>query len=250
MNNNPLLARSFRIPFKIIQADHVEPGVKDILSRAQARIDDLAKDPSPRSYENTIQALDEVAQEVSETLTPIHHLLSVAETPELREAFNSVLPEITQFWSHLTLNEGLWNQLKAFADTSEAKGLEGIYARHVEKTLREFRRAGANLPPEKKDTLDQIRLELAKLEQKFSENVLDATAAYSLQVSESARLDGIPEGPLGRFREKAQEEELDGWLLTLDFPSYEPVMKYCRDRSLREEIYVAYVGRCRGDDFP
>jgi len=246
---NPLLARSYRIPFKLIQAEHVEPGVGEILARAQTRVDSLAQDPGPRSYENTIKALDEITQEVSETLTPIHHLLSVAETPELREAFNSVLPEITQFWSQLTLNGGLWNRLKAFAETPEAKSLEGIYARHLEKTLREFRRAGADLPPDKKGRLDKIRLELAKLEQKFSENVLDATAAYSLQVTDGARLDGIPEGSLSRFRERAREEKLDGWLLTLDFPSFEPVMKYCRDRSLREEIHGAYVGRCRGDVF-
>ncbi len=81
--------------------------------------------PEPRSYENTIQVLDDITQGVSEGLTPIHHLLSVAETPELREAFNSVLPEIAQFWSRLPLNDGLWNQVKAFDETPEAKALGG-----------------------------------------------------------------------------------------------------------------------------
>jgi oligopeptidase A len=249
VNENPLLVRTFRIPFKEIQASHVEPGVREILARAQTRIDTMAEDLEPRSYENTIQTLDDLTQGVSEGLTPIHHLLSVAETPELREAFNSILPEITQFWSRLPLNEGLWNQVKAFAETGEAKAMSGIQARHLEKTLREFRRAGADLPPDRKSRLEEIRLELAKLQQKFSENVLDATAAFSLHVTDQTRLDGIPEGPLSRFREKARERGLDGWILTLDFPSYEPVMKYCRGRSLREEIHRAYVGRCRGDEF-
>ncbi|MCJ7630724.1 MAG: M3 family metallopeptidase, partial [Longimicrobiales bacterium] len=140
-------------------------------------------------------------------------------------------------------------QVKAFDETQQAKALEGIHARHLAKTLREFRRAGADLPPAQKSRLEEIRLELAKLEQKFSENVLDATAAYSLHVTDPTRLDGIPRGPLSRFREKAQDEEKDGWVITLDFPSYEPVMKYGRDRSLREEIHRAYVGRCRGDEF-
>ena len=249
MSKNPLLLRDYRIPFKEIRADHVVPGVEEILSGAAARIDALTKDEGPRTYENTVRALDGITQEVSETLTPIHHLLSVAETPELREAFNSALPEITQFWSRLLLNQGLWSQLKAFAETPEAQALEGIEARHLEKTLREFRRAGADLRQEEKARLEEIRIELAKLQQGFSENVLDATADFSLHLHDPSRLEGIPKGALSRFREKAQDREMDGWILTLDFPSYEPVMKYCRDRDLREEIHRAYVGRCRADEF-
>ncbi len=249
MESNPLLVRSFLIPFDRIRASHVEPGVRDLLGRAQTRIDALARDPGPRTFENTIRALDTITQELSESLSPVHHLLSVAETPELRDAFNSVLPEITQFWSRLPLNEDLWRQVKRFSATPEADTLEGIEARHLEKTLRDFRRAGADLPSEKKERLEEIRLELAKLQRKFSENVLDATAAYALHVTEASRLGGIPDGPLSRFREKAAGEGLEGWILTLDFPSYEPVMKYCSDRGLRQELHQAYVGRCRGDAF-
>lgn len=246
---NPLLNRTFRIPFKNIQAIHVEPGVKELLAKAQRGIDTLAEDEGPRGYQNTIQVLDDITQEVSEGLTPIHHLLSVAETPELREAFNAVLPDITQFWSRLPLNEKLWNRVRAFSETAAAHQLTGLPARHLKKTLREFRRAGADLPTEKKARLEEIRLELAKLQRKFSENVLDATAAFSLHVTDKTRLAGIPQGALARFREKASEGDMEGWMLTLDFPSFEPVMKYCRDRSLREELQGAYVGRCKGDEF-
>lgn len=249
MTENPLLSRAFRIPFKDIRADHVEPGVQAILARAQEKIDALAQDPEPRSYENTVRVLDEITQEVSESLGPIHHLLSVAETPELREAFNAVLPDITQFWSRLPLHEGLWSQVKTFAGTPEAKELDGLQARHLEKTLKEFRRAGADLPPKEKERLEEIRVQLARLQRKFSENVLDATAAYALHLTDPSRLEGLPDGPLSRFRERAREEGKEGWILTLDYPSYEPVMKYARDRSLREELHRAYVGRCRGDAF-
>ncbi len=249
MKNNPLLSRQFLIPFREIRAGHVEPGVKEILSKAQSRVDALAADETPRTYGNTIQALDEITQEVSESLTPIHHLLSVAETPELRDAFNSVLPDITGFWSRLPLNEELWGRVRAFSETKEAEELKGIRARHLEKTLREFRRAGADLPPDAKKRLEDLSLELAKLQRKFSENILDATAGFSLNVVDEARLEGLPEGPLGRFREKAEGKGLSGWLLTLDFPSYEAVMKYGQDRSLRKEIHRAYIHRCRGDQF-
>ncbi|MBT8398049.1 MAG: M3 family metallopeptidase [Gemmatimonadetes bacterium] len=249
MTDNPLLANQFQIRFKDIHASHVEPGVKAILGAAQARIETLAQDPAPRTYANTIQALDEITQRVSEALTPIHHLLSVAESPELREAFNAVLPEITQFWSRLPLNEALWHQVKTFSEQAEANALEGLEARHLKKTVREFQRAGAELPQEKKTRLEGIRLELAKLQRKFSENVLDATADYSLLVTETSRLEGIPEGPLSRFSEEARTQGMDGWILSLDHPSFEPVMKYCQDRELRREVYQAYVGRCRGDEF-
>ena len=242
---NPILERSYRIPFHRIRAEHVEPGVRAALARAQARIDALAADDAPRSYGNTLGLLDEATQELSESLTPVHHILSVAETPEFREAFNAVLPEIAQFWSRLPLNEGLWKQMEAFSETPEARALTGIRARHLEKTLREFRRAGADLPSEKKSRLEAVRVELAQLQQKFSENVLDATAAHETHVTEAARLEGIPAGTLNRFRAAAEEKKLEGWLLTLDFPSYEPVMKYAVDRALREEIHRAYVGRCR-----
>ncbi len=249
VTDNPLLADQFQIRFRDIDAPHVEPGVREILESAQERIDALAEDPAPRTYANTIQVLDEITQRVSEGLTPIHHLLSVAETPELREAYNVVLPEITQFWSRLPLNEGLWRQVKAFSEQPEAKALEGLEARHLAKTVREFQRAGAELPEDKKARLEEIRLELAKLQRKFSENVLDATADYSLLVTEGSRLEGIPEGPMSRFWEAARGQDLEGWILTLDHPSFEPVMKYCKDRELRKEVYEAYVGRCRGDQF-
>jgi len=246
---NPLLDRAYRIPFHRIRAGHVEPGVREALAQAQSAIDALVSDSQPRSYANTMGRLDQITKELSETLTPVHHLLSVAETPELREAFNAVLPEIVQFWSRLPLNEGLWKQVRAFSETEEAKSLTGIHARHLEKSLREFRRAGADLPPEKKSRLEEIRVELARLEQKFSENVLDATAAFELRVTDEGRVDGIPDGPLKRFKTAAQEKELEGWLLTLDFPSYEAVIKYAKDRSLREEIHQAYVGRCQEEEY-
>jgi oligopeptidase A len=247
--NNPLLERSYRIPFHRIRAEHVEPGVREALAQAQVGVDALVSDSEPRNYANTLERLDRITKELSETLTPVHHLLSVAETAELREAFNAVLPEIVQFWSRLPLNEGLWKQVKAFSETEEAEGLTGIHARHLEKSLRDFRRAGAELPPEEKSRLEGIRVEMARLEQKFSENVLDATAAFELKVTDESRLEGIPDGPLKRFRSAAQEKEMEGWLLTLDFPSYEAVIKYAEDRSLREEIHRAYVGRCRKGEY-
>jgi oligopeptidase A len=246
---NPFLQRAFRIPFRDIRPVHVGPGVLEVLSVAQAEIDALAREPGPRSWENTIERMDRITQGVSEALAPLHHLLAVAETPELRGTYNAVLPEITRFWSRLPLNPDLWQQVKAFAATPEAMDLTGLRARHLQKTLRDFRRSGADLPSDQKARVEEIRVELARLQRRFSENVLDATAAWELQVTDEARMGGIPEGPRSRFQAAAAEKGLKGWLLTLDHPSYEPVMKYAPDRSLREELHRAYVGRCKGDAF-
>ena len=106
----------------------------------------------------------------------------------------------------------------------------------MDKTAEDFRRAGADLEPEAKEELQALRIELAQLEQKFSENVLDATAEYEFTVTDEARLSGMPDAAKRRARAKAEEKDIDGWLLTLDFPSVEPVLKYCDDRELRQEI--------------
>jgi oligopeptidase A len=246
---NPLLTGGFRIPFHRIRAAHVEPGVVQALADAQVAVDGLAADRSAPTWENTMERLDDTVERLAERIAPVTHLVSVAETPELREAYNAVLPKITAFWSRLPLNEALWSRVKAFAATTEGAALTGLRRRHLDKTVREFQRAGAELPAEAKKRLEEVRIELAQLEQSFSEHVLDATAAFELLVTDEARLQGVPDAARRRARDKAKEKRKKGWMLTLDFPSVEPILKYCRDRELRREIFVAYSTRCRGDDF-
>jgi oligopeptidase A len=246
---NPLLAGDFRIPFDKIEAKHVKPGVEQALREAQADIDELSVDTSRPTWDNAIAALDRTVERLGERITPVTHLMSVSETPELREAYNAVLPAITAFWSRLPLNEALWQRVKAYAQSDEAAGLQGIRRRHLDKTVRDFERAGADLPAEAKGRLEQVRIELAQLQQSFSENVLDATAAFELIVKDEKRLAGVPEAPKHRARARAKERGKKGWLLTLDYPSVEPILKHCRDRELRQEIFVAFATRCRDGDF-
>jgi oligopeptidase A len=248
-SDNPLLRDDFRIPFHEIRAEHVEPGITHALAEAQEEVDDLARDPSPPTWQNTIGRLDAATERLARRITPARHLVSVAETPELRDAYNRVLPEISAFWSRLPLDEALWNRVEAYSETQEAGALTSVRRRHLEKTVREFRRAGADLPPERKERLQELRVELARLKQKFSENVLDATADYELLVTDDGRLEGIPEAAKRRARVRAEEKGEEGWLLTLDYPSVEPVLKHAEDRTLREEILTAYVSRCRGGSF-
>ena len=191
-DQNPLLLEVEPTPFDRIEASHVVPGVRRILEDARAAIEELCSGPVPPTYSDTIERLDDVMERVKTRVGPVTHLLAVAETAELREAFKEVLPEITEFWTRITLNEALWSRLKTFAETDEAAGLRGIRERHLEKVLKDFRRAGAELAPEEKDKLSSIRLELSRLQRKFAENVLDASNAYTLLVTDESRLDGIP----------------------------------------------------------
>jgi len=242
---NPLLSEDFRIPFHRIRAEHVEPGIRRAIADAQAEVDAVAADPSPPTWESSIERLDHATDRLARRVAPASHLVAVAETPELREAYNAVLPEMSAFWSRLPLNQALWGRIRAFAETEEAAGLTGLRRRHLDKTVQEFRRAGADLPEESRKRLEAIRIDLAQLQQRFSENVLDATAAYERLVEDEGRLSGVPEAARRRARQKARDKDLDGWLLTLDYPSVEPILKYCDDRELRREIHEAYATRCR-----
>ena len=149
-----------------------------------------------------MERLDEITDRLSRCIEPASHLVSVAETRELREAYNAVLPEMSAFWSGLPLNAALWKRVKTFAGTSGASELTGTPKRHLMKTVREFRRAGADLGAEDKERLRELMVELAKLQQKFSENVLDATAAYELNITDEGR----PGGGSGRGGEAGTGE--------------------------------------------
>ncbi len=248
-DQNPLLSLDFRIPFQRIEAAHVVPGIRQVLEEARSRVERIAAAPAAPSFEGTVRELDRICQRVRRTVKPVRHLMSVAETPELREAYNEVLPEISTFWSWLYLHDGMWEAVRRVAEGDEAHTLDGVRARHLEKTVLDFRRAGAGLPADRKERLRELRVALSSLEQRFSENVLDATAAYELQVCDPGRLEGVPDRALERYRSRAEEEGVEGWILTLDYPSYEPILKHARDRELRRELHAAYTGRCRDGEY-
>ncbi len=145
---NPLLTGAYRIPFQAIRAEHVEPGIRQALADAQVEVDAVASERSAPSWDNTLGRLDRALETLSERMAPVGHLVSVAETQALRDAYNAVLPEISTFWSSIPLNAELWKRLEGYAATDEAATLEGIRRRHLDKTVDEFKRAGADLPTE------------------------------------------------------------------------------------------------------
>ena len=246
---NPLLSTQFELPFDEIKAEHIEPGIQSALDKAQAALSDLIHNNESPSYATTLGALEAILEPVSRAVTLAHHLTSVATTPEIREAFNKVLPDYSAFFASLPLNADLWALVKRYAESPEARNLTGIRKRHLEKTLRNFKRAGADLGDQDKARVEAIKIELSQVQTKFSENVLDATNSYELIITDEARLAGLPELAKAQARASADEKGQEGYRFTLQVPSYLPFMKNVDDRSLRQELYEAYHNRASDGDF-
>ncbi len=241
--SNPLLSLPFRIPFDRIRAEHVEPAMKELLRDARQRIDALAADPEPRTFDNTLATLDQITEPLDDAMAVVRHLESVATYPELRAAYNAVQPEVSAFYSGIPLHAGLWKALQSYSATPEAGALSGTRRRFLTKTVDSFRRHGADLDAAGKARLEAIDIELATVTTKFSENVLDATNAFELVITDEAGLAGLPPSAIAAARESAAQKGLAGWRFTLQAPSYTPLMTYLDDAEVRREIYHAYAVR-------
>ncbi|HZT37325.1 MAG TPA: M3 family metallopeptidase, partial [Bryobacteraceae bacterium] len=249
MAANPLLACEYRIPFDQVKPEHVEPAIDQLLADAHKRLDDIIRCPAPRTYANTMQALDDLTIQLDYAMNITRHLEGVATTPELRAAYNAVQPKVAAFYSSLPLNEGLWNAINQYARSEEAKTLSGARARFLKKTIDTFRRHGAELDPAGKKRLQEIDVELAQLTTKFSENVLDATNAFEIVVTDESRLAGLPPIAIAAARQSAQAKGLEGWRFTLHQPSYIAAMTYLDDEGIRRDLYHAYNTRSSGGPF-
>ncbi len=242
-NDNPLLGRETPIPFQAIRAEHVGPAVGALLGEAKAALDAIAAPRETRGFEDTLGALDRLGERLNRAVGVAAHLEAVATTPELREAYAAVQPEVSAFESSVAMNAELWLALKSYATTDEAKGLTGARRRFLDKTLADFRRSGADLAPDGKARLAAIEVELAQITLRFSQNVLDATNAFEIVIEDRARLAGLPESAIDEARASAEAKGKAGYRLTLQASSYFPALTYLDDGALRERLYRAYNAR-------
>lgn len=238
---NPLLSASLEVPFDRIRAEHVEPAVKELLARSEAALDAIEK--APRTYASTLGALETATEQLELAMGIVEHLESVATTPALRDAYNAVLPNVSAFWSSISLREGLYRALVELSETAEAKTLDPTRRRLLDKTLADFRRQGAQLPAADKEKLKEIDRELSVITTKFSQNVLDATNAFELVVEDEKRLSGLPGSAKSMAQEAAAAKGKTGYRFTLQAPSVNAVLTYADDAELRREIWTAYNAR-------
>lgn len=234
---NPLLNIGLTPAFDKISAADVEPAIEQLLAQSRAAIDAIAQ-VEPKTYETAVLALDQATEPLDHAMSVVRHLEAVSTTPELRAAFNKVEPITSEFYSSIPLNEALWSSVKQITEAAP-----GVDQRYLERTIRGFKRSGADLPPEGKAHLKEIDVELTKLTTKFSENVLDSTNEWELIVTNESKLAGLPESALAAAKQSAQAKGKDGWRFTLQAPSYMAVMTYLDDRSTREQMWLAYNSR-------
>jgi oligopeptidase A len=239
-DDNPLLDDLELPPFSRIGAEHVLPAMQELLARGRGRVAEVLDAAEEPTWEGVVQPIGEMDDRISRAWSPVAHLNAVADNPELREAHNAALPLLSEYATEMGQNEGLYNSYRRVAGI---KGLGPARERVLENALRDFHLAGVDLPVAKKARFMEITKRIAELQSRFSENVLDATQAWKKHVEDGNALRGLPDSALALAADTARRDGLDGWLLTLEFPSYYPVITYAEDRALRREIYEANCTR-------
>ena len=244
---SPLLEEHFPIHFVQVKPEEVEPAIHQLLEQMKQRITELGH-TTDQTYDGVLMTLDNVTNPLDYAMAIVRHLESVATTPELRAAYNAVQGPVSMFYSSIPLNQDLWNAVKAVAVSPAAKSLSGVHERHLEKTVKGFRRAGADLDAAGKQQLEQLDVELTTVTTKFSQNVLDATNAFELILTDEAQLAGLPESAIGAARESAKSRGKEGWRFTLQGPSYTAAMTYLDDRETRRSLWEASNTRATAGD--
>ncbi len=241
-DQNPLLQDSGLPPFHAIRPEHVVPAIDRILAENRARMAELVKQEQT-SWDSLAQQMDDLEDRLGKAWSPVSHLNSVMNSEALRQAYNECLPKLSEYSTEIGQNAALCDAFKRLAASEEYRQLDKARRKSIDNTLRDFHLAGVDLPEDKKKRYAELSQRLSQLSSKFSENVLDATQAWGKQIDDAAELAGLPESALAAARQTATRKGLDGYVLTLDFPSYYPVMTYGDNRTLRREMYEAYVTR-------
>ena len=240
--DNPLLDHSGLPAFSRIRPEHVGPAVRQVIAENLAAVESVLAAAEPPGWDNLVLPLEAIDQRLSRTWAPVGHLNAVLNSEALRKAYNACLPVLSDYASELGQHEGLFRAYERLA-AEQGERLGPGQRKIVEDAIRDFRLAGVALPADEKARFRAVMQELSLLQAKFEENLLDATHAWTLHVTDEARLDGLPGGAKSRARQTARGRGLEGWMLTLDFPCYQAVMSHARDRDLRREMYEAWVTR-------
>lgn len=240
---NPLLDFSGLPRFREIRAEHVEPALDQLLADNRAQRELLLRASNGHTWENFVQPLEDMNERLARMWSPVSHLNSVNNTAALRRAYNEGLARISEYHTGLAQDERIYKVYREIAQQPAFAQLQPAQRKIVENALRDFRLNGAELAPAAKQRFKQIQMELARLSSRFQDNVLDATQAWELVVTEQAELSGLPESALALARQQAQRDGEQGFKFTLDAPSYLAIMSFADDRQLRAQMYEAYVTR-------
>ena len=241
MADNPLLEEFTLPPFSRIKPEHVVPAVDTLLQQNRDEIRQLLQSVDKPDWKNFVEPIERLDDRLNRAWSPVSHMNSVVNSDELREAYNACLPKLSAYATEMGQNADLYRAYKAVQESD--RSLDAAQKKMLENILRDFHLSGVDLPPAQKQRYKEISERLSTLTSKFSENLLDATHAWTKQITDESELAGLPPSALDLARQTAQQRDMDGWLLTLEFPSYYPVMTYADNRDLRYEMYRAYSTR-------
>ena len=239
---NPLLERNELPPFRAILPNHVVPAVDQLLTANRQEITKLLED-NVCDWDGLIAVIEALNDFLSQSFGPVSHMNSVVNTPELRDAYNASLPKLSEYQTEMGQNADLFSAYQSILTGSDFDTLDQAQKKSIENAIRDFRLSGIDLPKKKQSRFAEISKRLSELSSQFSDNVLDATMGWKKVVTDKSELSGLPENALGLARQMAEQNDEKGYLLTLDIPSYLPVLSYCENEKLRREMYEAFVTR-------
>jgi oligopeptidase A len=238
---NPLLVQEPLPPFARIRPEHVEPGVRELLDRSRARIEQLASVERP-TFATVIEPLEELQHRVSRTWSPVSHLNAVLNSDALRVGYNACLPLLSAYQTDLAQSEPLYRAYRTIAE-QEGDALGPVQRQVIDHALRDFRLAGVGLDSQRKERFKAVMLELTQLQAKFEENVLDATNGWSYHVRDASELRGLNATLVDQARRRGHDQRVEGWMLTLDQPTYVAVVTDAESATLRRAFYEAWTTR-------
>jgi len=239
--DNPLLGQDPLPRFMQIRPEHVEPAVRELLERSRARIGELAALPQP-TFATLIEPLEELQHGITRTWSPVSHLNAVLNSDALRAGYNACLPLLSAYQTDLAQSEPLFRAYRTIAERDGA-GLAPVQRRVIEHAVRDFRLAGVALPAEQKVRFKTVMQELAQLQARFEENVLDAANAWSWHVTDPDELRGLNGMLIELAARRARERDVSGWVLALDQPTYVAVLTDAESAPLRRAFYEAWSTR-------
>ncbi len=242
-DQNPLLDIADLPNFPEIKAEHIEPALDKLLKQSRALTESLLNDNTKYTWDNLIEPLEKADNELERMWSPISHMNGVVNTPELRDAYNGCLPKLSEYSTEMGQNKTLFDAIKQIQDNQDELGLDNAQRKSIEDSIKGFKLSGVDLDDEKKQRYGEISSELSTITSKYSDNVLDATNAWTKQLDDKSALKGLPDTAIEQAAAAAKQRDAEGYMLTLEFPSYYAVMSYADDRALREEMYRAYSTR-------
>ena len=241
--SNPLLSIKGLPPFSDIKPEHVEPAIDALLTESRDKVASLLSENDVYTWDNLVRPFEDIDEKLSRSWSPVSHMNSVVNSDTLRDAYNACLPKLSEYGTEMGQNSDLFAAYKQVRNSDAFDTLDTAQKKIIENALRDFELSGIGLNDTDKQRYKTLMQELSKLTSKFEENVLDATHGWEKYIDDEAMLAGLPETAVALARQNAKNAGKSGWLFSLEFPSYFPIMTYADNRQLREEMYTAYVTR-------